>query len=128
MLVVTGVVHVWHVLLLSFVTGCAQAFGGPANQSLLPSLVPKRDLPNAIALNSIQFNLSRLIGPVLAGVILAACGTAVCFGVNALSYLAVVAALRRDFSATRRPARPALARARTARGLRPRPRRPTLGR
>lgn len=92
-IVVTGVVHVWHVLLLSFVTGCAQAFGGPANQSLLPSLVPKRDLPNAIALNSIQFNLSRLIGPVLAGVVLAAYGTAVCFGVNALSYLAVVAAL-----------------------------------
>lgn len=92
-LVVTGVVHVWHVLLLSFVTGCAQAFGGPANQSLLPSLVPKRDLPNAIALNSIQFNLSRLIGPVLAGIILAAFGTAVCFGINALSYLAVVAAL-----------------------------------
>lgn len=92
-LVVTGVVHVWHVLLLSFVTGCAQAFGGPANQSLLPSLVPKRDLPNAIALNSIQFNLSRLIGPVLAGVVLAAFGTAVCFGINALSYLAVVAAL-----------------------------------
>lgn len=92
-LVVTGTVHVWHVLVLSFATGCAQAFGGPANQSLLPSLVPKRDLPNAIALNSIQFNLSRLIGPVLAGVVLAAYGTAVCFGVNALSYLAVVAAL-----------------------------------
>ena len=92
-LVVTGTVQVWHVLLLSFATGSAQAFGGPANQSLLPSLVPRRDLPNAIALNSIQFNLSRLIGPVLAGVVLAAYGTAVCFGVNALSYLAVVAAL-----------------------------------
>lgn len=93
LLVVSGTVHVWHVLLLSFVTGSAQAFGGPANQSLLPSLVPRRHLPNAIALNSIQFNLSRLVGPVLAGLVLAAYGTAVCFGINALSYLAVVGAL-----------------------------------
>jgi predicted MFS family arabinose efflux permease len=89
----TGVVAVWHVLLLSFVTGCAQAFGGPAHQSLIPSLVSRRDLPNAIALNSIQFNLSRLIGPVLAGIVLATFGTAACFGINALSYLAVVFAL-----------------------------------
>jgi predicted MFS family arabinose efflux permease len=89
----SGVVQVWHVLLLSFVTGCAQAFGGPAHQSLMPSLVPRHHLPNAIALNSIQFNLSRLIGPVLAGIVLATVGTAAVFGLNALSYLAVVAAL-----------------------------------
>jgi predicted MFS family arabinose efflux permease len=89
----SGVVQVWHVLLLSFLTGCAQAFGGPAHQSLLPSLVPRQHLPNAIALNSIQFNLSRLIGPVLAGIVIATFGTAAVFGLNALSYLAVVAAL-----------------------------------
>src|SRR5262245_64966474 len=52
---------------LSFVTGCAQAFGGPAYQSLVPTLVGKEHLPNAIALNSIQFNLARVIGPIVAG-------------------------------------------------------------
>jgi MFS family permease len=88
-----GVVHVWHVLLLSCVSGFAQAFGGPAYQSLVPSLVPKKDLPNAIALNSIQFNLSRVIGPALAGLTAASVGLAACFGVNALSFLAVIAAL-----------------------------------
>ncbi len=88
-----GVVAVWHVLLLSCLTGFAQAFGGPAYQSLIPSLVPKKDLPNAIALNSIQFNLSRVIGPVLAGLALATVGMAACFGLNALSFLAVIAAL-----------------------------------
>ena len=87
------VVRIWHVLILSCVTGFAQAFGGPAYQSLIPSLIPKKDLPNAIALNSIQFNLSRVIGPALAGVALASVGIAACFGLNALSFLAVIAAL-----------------------------------
>jgi len=53
------VAQVHHILALSFVTGLAQAFGGPAFQSMIPSLVPRSTLPNAIALNSIQFNLSR---------------------------------------------------------------------
>lgn len=88
-----GHVRIWHVLVLSCVTGLAQAFGGPAYQSLIPSLVPKKDLPNAIALNSIQFNLSRVIGPVIAGAALGSVGLAACFGLNALSFLAVVAAL-----------------------------------
>ena len=57
---------------LSFVAGRAQAFGGPAYQSLIPTLVPKSDLPNAIALNSIQFNLARVIGPLARGRALAA--------------------------------------------------------
>ena len=57
------VVQVWHIMALSFVTGVAQSFGGPAYQSLLPQLVDKKDLPNAIALNSIQFNLARVLGP-----------------------------------------------------------------
>ena len=57
------VVQVWHILLLSFVTGIAQSFGGPAYQSLIPSLVDKKDLPNAVALNSIQFNVARVLGP-----------------------------------------------------------------
>jgi MFS family permease len=59
------VVHVWHILALSFITGVAQSFGGPAYQSLLPMLVDKKDLPNAVALNSIQFNLARVLGPLL---------------------------------------------------------------
>jgi MFS family permease len=84
---------VWFVLGLSFLTGCAQAFGGPAYQSLVPSLVEKKDLPNAIALNSIQFNLARIIGPLLAGVALATLGTVFCFTVNGLSFVAVIVSL-----------------------------------
>ncbi|MGH9370752.1 MAG: MFS transporter [Vicinamibacterales bacterium] len=86
-------VTIWHILALSFTAGLAQAFGGPAYQSLVPSLVEKKDLPNAIALNSIQFNLARVFGPLLAGVTLAAYGTAICFGLNGLSFLVVILAL-----------------------------------
>jgi MFS family permease len=92
-LVYFDVVRVWHILLLSFVTGCAQSFGGPAYQSLLPSLVEKRDVPNAIALNSIQFNLARVIGPMLAGAALATLGMEWCFTLNGLSFLVVIVAL-----------------------------------
>jgi len=81
------------VLELSSVTGLAQAFGGPAYQSLIPSLVEKRDLPNAIAFNSIQFNLARVIGPLIAGGALAAFGMVICFALNGVSFLAVIAAI-----------------------------------
>ncbi len=92
-LVFFEVVRVWHILALSFLTGCAQAFGGPAYQSLVPTLVDKQDLPNAIALNSIQFNLARVIGPVVAGAALAAFGMVMCFGLNGVSFLFVIAAI-----------------------------------
>lgn len=92
-LVYFDVIHIWHILLLSFSTGVAQAFGAPAYQSLIPLLVRKKDLPNAIAFNSIQFNLARTLGPLLAGVVLGAFGMAACFGLNGLSYLLVIAAL-----------------------------------
>ena len=92
-LVWTDTVRIHHILLLSFATGLAQAFGGPAYQALIPSLVQKKDLPNAIALNSIQFNLSRILGSLAAGAALAAFGTAVCFALNGLSFLLVIAAL-----------------------------------
>jgi predicted MFS family arabinose efflux permease len=92
-LVYWDVVRIWHVLTLSVITGMAQAFGGPAHQSLVPSLVDKEHLPNAIALNSIQFNLARVIGPLIAGAALTAFGMAACFGINGLSFLAVIAAL-----------------------------------
>jgi MFS family permease len=93
MLVFSGHVHVWQILCLSFITGSAQAFGGPASQALIPSLVDKKALPNAIALNSIQFNLARVVGPLLAGVTLAAFGMSLCFSLNGLSFLVVIVAL-----------------------------------
>jgi predicted MFS family arabinose efflux permease len=92
-LIATGVIQVWHILALSFVVGTAQAFGGPAYQALVPSLVSKEDLPNAIALNSIQFNLARVVGPVLGGIALTRFGSAWCFGLNGLSFIAVVISL-----------------------------------
>ena len=92
-LVYWDVVRIWHVLTLSVITGVAQAFGGPAHQSLVPSLVDKEHLPNAIALNSIQFNLARVIGPLIAGAALTAFGMAACFGLNGVSFLAVIVAL-----------------------------------
>jgi MFS family permease len=92
-LVFTQTVHVWHVLLLSFISGLGQAFGGPAYQALIPTLVKKEDMPNAIALNSIQFNVARIIGPTLGGLAMAHLGNAWCFGLNALSFLAPVVTL-----------------------------------
>jgi MFS family permease len=93
LLVWTGTVRIEHVLALSFLTGFGQAFGGPAYQSLVPSLVKKEHLPSAIALNSIQFNLSRIFGALFAGATIALLGTAICFALNGLSYAIVVAAL-----------------------------------
>lgn len=92
-LIYTGHVQIWMVLTLSFVSGCAQAFGGPAYQSLIPTLVGKDHLPNAVALNSIQFNLARVIGPIVAGVALASLGMVWCFGLNGVSFLFVIAAI-----------------------------------
>lgn len=87
------VVQVWHILTLSFVSGFAQAFGGPAYQALIPTLVSKEDMPNAIALNSIQFNVAVIVGPALGGPALAKLGETWCFGLNALSFLAPIIAL-----------------------------------
>ena len=92
-LVATGWVHVWHILCLSFVSGLAQAFGGPAYQALIPTLVDREDMPNAIALNSIQFNMAVTIGPALAGQALAKLGEGWCFGLNAVSFLAPIISL-----------------------------------
>lgn len=86
-------ITIWHVLTLSFISGLGQAFGGPAYQALLPSLVPRRDLPNAIALNSTQFNLSRIIGPMGGTAVLVSLGMAACFFLNGLSFFLVIVAL-----------------------------------
>ena len=93
MLVAAGLVQVWHILCLSFVSGLAQAFGGPAYQALIPTLVDREDMPNAIALNSIQFNMAVTIGPALAGQALAKLGEKWCFGLNAISFLAPIISL-----------------------------------
>jgi len=92
-LIWSGSVKVWHIFLLSFLTGSAQSFSGPAYISLLPLLVRREDVSNAIAMNSMQFNLARVIGPVLAGLAFAAWGAAICFGLNGLSFIAVIIAL-----------------------------------
>jgi MFS family permease len=93
------VVEIWHILALSFITGCAQSFGGPAYQSLIPTLVDKKDLPNAVALNSIQFNVARVVGPLLFAVTLSVFqhygynesqAMNACFLLNSLSFLVVI--------------------------------------
>jgi predicted MFS family arabinose efflux permease len=95
LLIATHRIKIWEILLSSFVVGTAQAFGGPAYSALVPSLVEKEDLPNAIALNSIQFNLARVVGPVLGGLALQYAGSAWCFGLNSLSFVAVMISLLR---------------------------------
>lgn len=92
-LVFTHVVQIWHIWCLSFTVGLAQSFGGPAYSALIPTLVNKEDLQNAIALNSIQFNLARVVGPALGGLALVKLGAFWCFTLNGISYLAVIASL-----------------------------------
>ena len=92
-IVLFDVVQVRYILALSFMTGLAQAFGGPAFQSMIPSLVPRATLPNAIALNSIQFNLAQMVGPMIGGAVLVAFGMVACFGINGLSFLVVIVVL-----------------------------------
>ncbi len=92
-LVALSWVQVWMILVLALVVGLAQSFGGPAYQALVPTLVDREDLPNAVALNSIQFNLARVIGPVLGGWAYYALGAAACFALNGMSFFFVIAAL-----------------------------------
>jgi MFS family permease len=93
LLVLTGVVHVWMILVLSFITGCCFAIAGPSYQAITIDLVEREDLANAIALNSTQFQFSRVVGPTLAGVALKVFGIAGCFFANALSFVAVIVSL-----------------------------------
>ncbi len=86
-------VHVWHILCLSFITGLGQSFGGPAYAALLPTLVGPEDYPNAIAWNSIQFNIARVVGPTIAGITLKKLNATWCFGLNGISFLAVIVSL-----------------------------------
>ena len=83
------------ILVIAFLTGLAQSQSAPTYQATLTSLVPPDTIPNAVALNSLQFNLSRAIGPVIAGLLLAKVGTGACFAANALSFVAVIVAIWR---------------------------------
>jgi MFS family permease len=105
-LVYFGWVQVSHLLILVFIVGTARSFGGPAYQALVPNLVPRDTLANAIALNSIQFNLARVLGPLFAGLALATFGAAICFALNGLSFVAVIISLYLITSSFRPPPSP----------------------
>ena len=93
-LVYFKVIEIWHMLVLVFIAGTAMAFGGPAYQALIPGLVDRKNLSErGTALNSIQFNLARVIGPLIAGITMAAFGAVVCFFLNGLSFFAVILSL-----------------------------------
>lgn len=82
------------IVLVAFATGLMQSQSAPTYQAVITSLVPKERIANAVALNSLQFNLSRAIGPVVAGLLLAQAGAGWCFAANALSFVGVILALR----------------------------------
>ncbi|MCV0402568.1 MAG: MFS transporter [Chloroflexi bacterium] len=92
-LAASGVVEIWHVFVLALLAGFVNAIEMPVRQAFAADLVPPDDLVNAIALNSTSFNLSRVIGPAIAGVTIAAFGVAINFGINAVSYLSVLIGL-----------------------------------
>ncbi|NIM06801.1 MAG: MFS transporter, partial [Armatimonadetes bacterium] len=92
-LTATGHITVWYVLAMGFLMGLFNAFDIPARQSFLIEMVEKNSLLNAVALNSAAFNGARIIGPVAAGLTIEHIGLAPCFFINALSFLAVIAAL-----------------------------------
>ena len=88
-----GMAFIAVILALSFIVGCGQSFGGPAYSALLPALVKGEDLANAIAMNSIQFNLARVLGPALGGLAYTVLGATWCFTLNGISYIAVILSL-----------------------------------
>lgn len=117
-LTLTGAVQVWHVLALALVQGLVEVVDMPARQALQVDLVGAEDLPSAVSLNSVAFNAARMVGPALAGVLVATTGEGVCFALNAASYLAVLLALSAIPPVAGRPAAPAGVGARLAEGLR----------
>lgn len=90
----SGTIQIWHIVVLSAVLGCFNAFDVPSRQSFVVDMVEKKeDMGNAIALNSLMFNGARIIGPSVAGVLLASAGEGICFLINAISYIFVIASL-----------------------------------
>jgi MFS family permease len=94
-LTVTGAVRLWHVYVFAFLLGCVTAFDAPARQSFVSELAGEEDLANAVALNSTSFNAARMIGPAIAGALIAAIGTGWVFLLNAASFVAVLGSLAR---------------------------------
>jgi MFS family permease len=92
-LVLTGEIRYWHIVVLATVLGVVNTLDMPARQTIVIELVGKDDLMNAIALNSTVFNLARIIGPAIAGIVMAYSGISVCFFVNSLSFGAVLISL-----------------------------------
>ena len=92
-LTLTGVVQLWHIVVLAFTIGVVDAFEMPARQAFVIELTGREDLMNAIALNSSVFNGTRILGPALAGLIVAGVGEGAAFAINSLSYLAVIGGL-----------------------------------
>jgi MFS family permease len=93
-LALTGVIQIWHIVILSVIFGCINAFDTPSRHSFVIEMVEKKEtLGNAIALNSLMFNGARLIGPSIAGVMLATTGEGICFLINAISYIFVIVSL-----------------------------------
>jgi MFS family permease len=86
-LLLTGKLNVWMIVVISFLVGLTDALSWPSFQSIIPSLVDKKDIPRAVSLNATQFNLSRILGPALAGIVIVRYGAVVCFSANAASYL-----------------------------------------
>lgn len=95
LLAYTNLVQPWHIILLAFLLGVANAFDAPARLALAPELVPLRDLTNAIALNGTMFNTAVVLGPTIGALVYAAVGPAWCFLLNGLSFVAVIGALWR---------------------------------
>jgi len=93
LLTLCGAVALWHVYAFALLLGCVTAFDAPASQTFVSELVGDKDLSNAVGLNSTSFNAARMVGPAIAGVLLASVGTGWAFMINAGSYLAVLAAL-----------------------------------
>ena len=93
LLTVTGIIQLWHVYLLAFLSGCASAFDAPVRQTFVAELVGDGDLPNAVALNSTSFNAGRMVGPAAAGMAIATIGTGWAFLANGLSFIAVLTSL-----------------------------------
>ena len=92
-LTVGGLVQLWHVYIFAFLLGCVTAFDSPANQTFVSELVGEADLSNAVGLNSTSFNAARMIGPAVAGILIASVGSGWVFLLNAASFLAVLCAL-----------------------------------
>jgi MFS family permease len=93
-LTVAGIVQLWHVYVFAFLLGCVTAFDAPARQTFVSDLVAEADLSNAVALNSASFNAARMIGPAIAGVLIATVGSGWVFLINAASFVAVLCSLR----------------------------------